>query len=93
VYCGLDGSQDIRILRNFCLDHLIPKQAKGVHDKKNRVLSCHYCNRDCKGNYDPRTDAPKSADRKVLLKRATKYVRGRQQSRFFDDLIKALHSR
>jgi len=75
------------------LDHLIPQHANGVHDKQNRVLSCHYCNRDCKGNYDPRTDAPKSAGRKELLKQAEKYVRQRQQSSFFDDLIKALHRR
>ena len=93
VYCELDGSQDIRILRNFCLDHLIPQHANGVHGKQNRVLSCHYCNRDCKGNYDPRTDASKSAGRKVLLKQAKKYVRQRQQSCFFDDLSKALHRR
>jgi 5-methylcytosine-specific restriction endonuclease McrA len=92
VYCGLDGSKDIRILRNFCLDHLIPRQANGVHDKQNRVLSCSYCNRDCKGNYDPRKDAPSLAGRKVLLEQAAKYVRERQHSDFFSELYKALGS-
>ena len=92
VYCGLDGSKDIKILRNMCLDHLVPRQASGIHDKENRVLSCFYCNRDCKGNYDPRKDAPELAGRKVLLKHAKKYVRTRQRSRFFNELYKALNS-
>jgi 5-methylcytosine-specific restriction endonuclease McrA len=90
VYCGLDGLDDIRILRNFCIDHLIPRQAKGAHAKENRVLSCSYCNRDCKGNYDPRIGAPKSAAKKVLLAQAKKYVQKRQPSPFFDDLYDAL---
>jgi 5-methylcytosine-specific restriction endonuclease McrA len=93
VYCGLDGSKDIRILRNLHLDHLIPRSAKGTDDVENRVLSCSYCNRDCKRSWDPSKGAAKLTEREALLKRARKYVRTQQGSQFFTELFDKLHSK
>src|SRR5450759_4182700 len=52
VYCGLDGSQDLRILSNLHLDHLITKRENGSNDLENLVLSCSRCNVD-KGGWNP----------------------------------------
>jgi 5-methylcytosine-specific restriction endonuclease McrA len=93
VYCGLDGSRDIRILRNLHLDHLIPRSADGTDDVENRVLSCSYCNRDCKRAWNPSKGASKLTERKLLLKRAMKYVQMKQDSPFFTDLFNKLNSK
>ena len=63
VYCGLDGSQDIRILGSFLLDHLIPRRANGTDQLDNRVLSCACCNRD-KASWDPSEGAANPPARK-----------------------------
>jgi len=90
-YCGLDGTQDIRILGSFQLDHLIPWFANGTDDLDNLVLSCPLCNRD-KGRWDPSRGSSKPPARKVMIKRARRYINARG-SRYYKILYEALNSR
>ena len=52
AYCDLDGSSDYRILANFEIDHLIPRDKGGTNHRSNLVLCCRRCNGD-KAHYDP----------------------------------------
>jgi hypothetical protein len=90
VYCGLDGSQDIRVLGTLLLDHLIPRSANGTDDVDNLVLACPLCNIS-KGSWDPSNGNAKPPARKILIKRARGYVR-LQRSRYFTALYKVLKS-
>jgi hypothetical protein len=56
VYCDLDGTADVRLMRMFTVDHLIPQRAGGADRAENYVLSCRGCNGFKGGHYDPSVD-------------------------------------
>lgn len=96
VYCGLDGSLDVRILSTLQLDHLIPRTSMGSSDLDNLVLSCTRCNGD-KANFNPAegiVDTPAVTDalRNQLIEKARKYVASRR-SRYYADLFDAINSK
>jgi CRISPR/Cas system Type II protein with McrA/HNH and RuvC-like nuclease domain len=94
MYCGLDGSQDVRILSNLQLDHLIPRRANGRDYLDNLVLCCCRCNGD-KGQWNPaeETDITGFVDtealRKVLIEKARQYVET-QHSDYYTALYEAI---
>jgi 5-methylcytosine-specific restriction endonuclease McrA len=53
VYCGLDGTADIRLWRQLQIDHVVPREAGGDDTRDNKVVSCVRCN-VLKGRKDPR---------------------------------------
>jgi CRISPR/Cas system Type II protein with McrA/HNH and RuvC-like nuclease domain len=97
AYCGLDGSQDLRILSTLQLDHLIPSHAKGSDDIDNRVLSCCRCNGD-KRHWNPvdGIDIAGSTDtealRMMLIERAKRYIET-LRSDYYTDLFEAIKSK
>jgi 5-methylcytosine-specific restriction endonuclease McrA len=44
VYCGWDGTQDLRAYMLLEPDHLVPRDKGGSPDADNVVTSCHICN-------------------------------------------------
>jgi 5-methylcytosine-specific restriction endonuclease McrA len=91
VYCGLDGSKDLRILSNLILDHLIPKHANGSGDPENLVLSCPRCNGD-KGRWNPAEGPDSGEPTNILVEKAKAYVQT-QRSRYYEDLFGAINSK
>jgi 5-methylcytosine-specific restriction endonuclease McrA len=92
VYCGLDGSQDVRILCNLQqLDHLIPKRANGSDSIDNLVLCCSCCNRD-KGQWDPSEGTTDLPPREILIEKARQYIETQRGSYYFE-LYKTLSSK
>jgi len=84
-YCGLDGTQDIKLYRQMEIDHLI----RGLHltafdrdNPLNKVVACRACN--CmKGTYDPSggDNGPLTPERRTaLIDKARKYIEGRYKN-------------
>ena len=90
VYCGMDGSRDVRILSNLHLDHLIPKRALGSDHHDNLVLCCPQCN-NTKGQYDP-SEGADLPPREVLIEKARKYIET-QCGPYYTDLCGAVNSK
>jgi 5-methylcytosine-specific restriction endonuclease McrA len=93
VYCGLDASEDVRILMSSQLDHLIPRNSGGSDDEDNLVLACHGCNR-YKGAWNPSEGEAEPLSRAALVKKAAEYVKGRRgDDPFYTALQGELNSR
>jgi 5-methylcytosine-specific restriction endonuclease McrA len=78
-YCGLDGTQDIKLYRQMEIDHLIPRPAFDRDNSFNKVVACRACN--CmKGTYDPSDgdNTPLTLERRTaLIEKAKRYIEGR----------------
>ena len=76
VYCGLDGTKDIRVWRQLTVDHLIPGCQGGDDVYVNKVVACNRCN-TLKGRQQLRTDHKRPRDdahRGVLIEEARKLI-------------------
>ena len=84
VYCGFEGNTPLA-LRQFEIDHLIPKAVGGLDVPANKVLACRYCN-ETKSSFDPGDgDAkkPRSLDhRRTLIERAKRYINSRTDNSY-----------
>ncbi len=77
VYCGLDATQDPRLLSCMRMEHIIPLCCDGPDVLENLALGCAGCNA-MKGKWNPAADTIAPLTREQLIEKVRMYLEPRR---------------